>query len=148
LSLTPSLTDSNNWVLAYSTQKAAAQDATGAYFPISTISVPILLDSFFLAIRTDSQEKKATWKYGGSAAYYLPTGIGIGGVTESRFGEVRYLSLGEFTLCSVPKLANEFELRIFPPYYFRDISVSVWMYTGAGEPTIEGKLDKIYDAII
>lgn len=148
MSLLPNLSNAGNWEFLYTTSRARAETTTGAKIPIPVIQVPILIESHLIAIYTDSDSAKGNWVNAGWAAFYVPTGITVGGANDGKIGESIRIFLNERTIITVPKLSESYALELSVPPYFDDVTYSVYQYIGLGEPTIEGKLNAIYDQLL
>lgn len=148
MSLRPNIANTDNWEFVYDVTAQRASSPTGAKIPIDTLTVPILIESHLIALYSGSDSAKDNWINAGWAAFYAPTGITVGGGNDGKIGESVRLFLGERTIIQVPKLSDSYALKISVPPYFDDVEYSIYQYVGLGEPTLEGKLDAIYDQLL
>jgi hypothetical protein len=145
MALQYSLGNSDNWVLAYSVRVTAA-NAPGSgdrYIPIPEIEVPILLTSQVIAVFCQSSQASPRWKLGGLMNLKVQTGILTGGEFDTYPFEKKRIWLNRITLFTLPVLTPDYSLSFDIPYWLRQISISVYEYTGPIVDPLQVKVDSI-----
>lgn len=148
MTLVPQLNNQDNWFPLYSQSFTRGTGVTGAKIPIPTVEIPIQPDEHLLAITVASSSAPAGYYVGGYASFWIQVQLGQIGGSKARAGDSERLQLNKINLVRSPKLSDVYELHLAFPRYLDDMTIEVYEYIGLGEPTIEGKLDAIYDQII
>lgn len=138
----------NNWNLVDSGNRnavlATTESGRQVPVPIPAIKLPLLIENNTIAILISTNNKKPTWFTGGFVSFNVLTGLTVGGNPDSNIF-TRRVTLDEINILSAPSIAQTFSLTLKAPYYFPDISWTIWEYVGAGKADIAGKLDLIAD---
>lgn len=145
MALQYSLGNSENWSLAYS-ESVTAANAPGSgdrYIPIPEIEVPILLTSQVIAVFCQSSQASPRWKLGGLMNLKVQTGILTGGEFDTYPFEKKRIWLNRITLFTLPVLTPDYSLSFDIPYWLRQISISVYEYTGPIVDPLQVKVDSI-----
>jgi hypothetical protein len=123
------LGNSANWNYLTSASKSAIVISPGQIVPIPKFSIPILLDNPTIAIRVDSVSAKPTWRFAGDIFQEISVGILVGGQPDA-IATRRRAWLNQICLFMLPLWATTYALTYLPPKWFRDVTISVWEYTG------------------
>lgn len=126
------LSTSTNWQDAYSASASATYlpGSTTSHERIPPIEVPLLFDSHVLAVYPDSTTAKDWWITAGWVSRRIQTGITIGGSPDVRATESQKLIFREINLIIYPNITSTYSLVIDAPYWFDQLSISVWEYIG------------------
>ena len=111
--------------------------------PIPDRIVPVQVESPTILIYCTTPNKKPKWKFGGTVFGMVYTGVTTGGQNLSSIGSAP-IFLEEKTILRFPSLSDNYSLKFKIPIWFKGFYYSIWQYTGAGIPDIEGKGDAIY----
>jgi hypothetical protein len=139
-----------NWssIWSYSASAASAPNARpGSTLPIPKITVPFLLENNIVAISATSQNARATWNFAGRVAKKISTGIVTGGLPDATVSDRGVLLLNRINLFRFTRLTATYALEIEPPYYFKDINLTLWIYTGVDSDTTSEQLNRIEFAV-
>lgn len=148
MTLVPQLNNADNWFPLYSETFIRGTSPTGAKIPIPTVIVPIQPDEHLLAITVASSSAPDRYYVGGYASFFVQVQLGAPAGNFARVGDSERLQLNKINLVRSPKLSDVYQLHVSFPRYLDNMSLEVYEYIGFGEPTIEGKLDAIYDQLI
>jgi hypothetical protein len=143
------LSDSSKWQSLWfgSFSALGVANKPGYYYAIEPIIVPVLLESRIIAISATSATAKPNWFYAGKARQRIQTGIVVGGVSDAASTSIKKLSLDKINFLEFPPLAPTYALEIEPIWWLKDISLSVWIYTGVDSDTVTEQLNRIEFAI-
>lgn len=140
--------NSNNWQSVWN-QSFTAEPAPGdrpeleRFFPLPEISVPIQLSSSLLAFYATSQDAKPNWKLAANVKRKYITGLTVGGNPDAVVDSKR-IFLNQFSILRYPvSFGSSYSLLISVPYWYRQISLYLWEYTGSIIDTTDEKLDLI-----
>lgn len=147
-SLRPSLSTSTNWTYLIDGQQIATvvNSDPPSHDPILPVTVSLLCESTTLAIYCTTVDPKPRWKWGGNVSALIPTGIMVGGLSNSVIG-FRSLRLGELTIVRFPSLSSFYSLKFDVPYWFKSFYYSIWEYSGSGIGDNEGKIDQVFQEV-
>ena len=143
----------NNWDLVADESVEAISTGPNEldFQPIPAFELPLLLDNLIVAVQLRSLTARPTWKYGGLIVQRLslPLPGGLGTATPSE-GKRYPLRLNRTLILPFPRLTTSFELVYEPPYWFRDVRLKIWEYTGPDSNEVmqalavqDSKLDQI-----
>lgn len=116
-----------NWERIYH-QKLEAQKLTDSQRElINPVVLPILAESRILVAATASDSARSHWRYGGSLTPILDCG-------GTDFGETNLssysLPCNGSRLIVLPQFASAYKLQFSCPWWFEEITLSVYQYTG------------------
>jgi hypothetical protein len=139
------LGNSENWGLAFSGSftAASAPGSGDRYIPIPEVEVPILLTSQVIAVFCQSNQAPPRWRLGGLMNLKIQTGILTGGAFDTYPFEKKRIWLSRVTLFTLPVLTPDYSLSFDIPYWIRQISLSVYEYTGPIVDPLQVKVDSI-----
>jgi hypothetical protein len=132
----PNLQDANQWQEVYDQMHQATRLSSTSYIPIPPFIVPILLTTHTLMIATDSQEALAHWWLGVRVQMLID-------VPGSDFSELPTerinIPVNRGLLVRLPKLSNQYRLRVEVPHWHQTMRLTIWEFTGAddGESSLE-----------
>ncbi|BBD60599.1 hypothetical protein NIES2109_33980 [Nostoc sp. HK-01] len=146
------LSNENNWELVYNENTVAVMlpKETGGYkvVPIPEIEIPLLLDTFVLAVRVATNvPPNKVWKFAGIVKQLVSTGISIDGSQDASFNRRYPLFLDKINLVLYPPITNAYSISIKLPDWFQDAGIAIWKYTGIDQDAdlarIESKIDTL-----
>lgn len=142
MGLKPQFSNSNNWNLIANGSEVAVilSTPTEAYNPIPPIDLATLIDLPTIAVYTYTSNAPSSWRCGGWVSGNIITGLTVGGNSDAEIGRFT-LQLNRINIIRFPQVSTTYSIRIYVPKWFRDISYTVWEYTGGGIPDLEGKID-------
>lgn len=135
-----------NWELVISQTRTAEKISEAKHYPIPPFDLGISLTSPYVLIVIQTTEKKSTWKYGGEVRqnWDFPKGSSIGTLTGIAQSEPTQLSLDRTQLVELnPSSLHPYQLRYQPPYWFKDVIVFGWVYTGTVQNFVKDTLFEI-----
>lgn len=145
--------NSNNWEPVWS-NSFTAEPAPGnrpeleRYFPLPDISVPIQLSAGLLAFYATSQDADPKWKFAANVKRKYVTGLTVGGNPDAVVDSKR-IFLNQFSLLRYPvSFGSSYSLLISVPYWHRQITLSLWEYTGPVIDTADQKLEQILERLL
>jgi hypothetical protein len=139
------LNNSANWDLVWSTTVEAVKitNPPGRYYPIPKVICPTLLDTHIIAVLATSVSASPHWRFAGYLNQKIQTGITGGGVTDTEVVSARRMFLKRISLIIFPKLTNTYSLSFDIPYWFEDISLFLWSYSGTATDSTENMIDNL-----
>ena len=146
------LSNSANWELVHNENVNAVllPKEGGGYkvVPIPEIEIPLLLDSFVLAVRVATNvPPNKVWKFAGLIKQSVSTGISIDGSQDASFNRRYPLFLDKINLVLYPPITNAYSISIKLPDWFQDAGIAIWRYTGIDQDAdlarIESKIDTL-----
>ena len=144
--------NSSNWQSVWS-NSFTAEPAPGnrpeleRYFPLPDISVPIQLSAGLLAFYATSQDADPKWKFAANVKRKYVTGLTVGGDPDAVVDSKR-IFLNQFSLLRYPvSFGSSYSLLISVPYWHRQITLSLWEYTGPVIDTADQKLEQILERL-
>ncbi len=144
--------NSSNWEPVWS-NSFTAEPAPGnrpeleRYFPLPDISVPIQLSAGLLAFYATSQDADPKWKFAANVKRKYVTGLTVGGNPDAVVDSKR-IFLNQFSLLRYPvSFGSSYSLLISVPYWHRQITLSLWEYTGPVIDTADQKLEQILERL-
>jgi hypothetical protein len=145
--------NSSNWEPVWS-NSFTAEPAPGnrpeleRYFPLPDISVPIQLSAGLLAFYATSQDADPKWKFAANVKRKYVTGLTVGGNPDAVVDSKR-IFLNQFSLLRYPvSFGSSYSLLISVPYWHRQITLSLWEYTGPVIDTADQKLEQILERLL
>lgn len=125
------LTNQANWLQVYDQSHEVTNRTSISYTPMPPIEIPFLFDRRILSVKTTSEAAKPYWKYAGLLTQRFR--IGSGGTNTllpiADFSR-RKLHLNRTELIIFPQYTENYELLLDPPYWFEDLRLTIWEYTG------------------
>lgn len=144
------LTNSALWNLMWSANVQAELVANKArYRPIPPVEVPFLLDSHIIAVLLTSSTAPPSWKFAAFLNQKIATGIIVGGLNETQAHQEK-IFLNRISLVILPKLTSTYSLNFNIPYWFYDMSLKLWFYSGEesiSSPATDS-LEEIRDSLL
>lgn len=146
------LSNSANWEQIYNDNVNAVllPKEGGGYkvVPIPEIEIPLLLDSFVLAVRVATNVPPGkVWRFAGTIKQLVSTGISIDNSQDASFNRRYPLFLDKINLVIYPQISNSYSISIKLPDWFQDAGIAIWRYTGpdydADLARIESKIDAL-----
>jgi hypothetical protein len=124
------LSNSANWESIYSHTVNAQVLTERDHIPIPEITIPVLLDQHILAVYTNSNTAKNTWNTAGYLKQKINLGLVVGGLPDAENVRQQRVLLRKINLIMFPRLTSEYALSFAVPFWLRDLSLSIWKYTG------------------
>jgi hypothetical protein len=137
------LGNTNNWQEIYTRSVSANFITETTYHPIEEFNIPFLITARFMAFRVTSNTSKPYYRYGGLIKQKFRAGMIEGGVADITFNNSKRLYLNQITLLELKQFGAETALSFTPPYYFEQINLTAWEYTGPVTDTIDNSLSAI-----
>jgi hypothetical protein len=128
------LNNAANWELLYSDLKVADEISTGTFRPIPTFTVPVLIESPWIAIETYSQEARSHWWLG---CRVQPIVMVPNSPFQRIAGTQVNVPLNALTLFKFQSLEAQFRLRVQIPWWHKELSIWVYQYTGTASDSTE-----------
>lgn len=135
-----------NWELVINEIRVADFIGEESHSPIPPFDLGISLTSPYALIVVQTTQGKTTWKYAGEVrqTWNFPKGNPIGTQTSIAQSEPTQLFLNRVQLVELnPNSLQPFRLRYQPPYWFKDVIVFGWKYSGTIENFIKDSLFEI-----
>lgn len=132
------LGNSQNWesLGSYSAQGAPVPNNPNAYQPIPEFSIPLTIDSRIIAVVAESTSAKPTWHFAGFLFQKVHLGIIVGGGFDSDATSARKIYLNRISLLTFRNLTPTYGISFKPPFWFQDVKLTIWKYTGV-DTTVE-----------
>lgn len=145
MAITYQLNNSANWsqVWSGSFNSTPVPGASDRFYPIPEVICPFSIESHVVAVYCQSSTASPSWRLGGLMNYRIQTGILSGNSPDTYPIEKKRIWLNRITLFTLPELTPEFSLSFDIPYWFQQISISVYQYTGPIVDTLETKIDAV-----
>lgn len=143
------LTNSALWNLIWSANLQAELVANKPrYLPIPPVEVPFLLDSNIIAVLATSSTAPPSWKFAAFLNQKIATGITVGGFTDTQAHQEK-IWLNRISLVILPKLTTTYSLNFNIPYWFYDMSLRLWVYSGEENISLPANdfLEEIKDSL-
>ena len=142
------LNNSNNWESIYSTSVAAVQVPiqNGTYLssPIPEIVVPLLLETFILAVSvTTNVPENSSWRFAGYCNQKISTGLVVGGGQDATTVKGQPLFLEQINLILFNKISTSYSISVKVPKWFTSAQLIIWQYTGTDSDSIEDSVNQI-----
>lgn len=140
--LTVDLANPNNWREVFDESRSAVPITQTAYDPIAAFEVGILLNTPIIRVRTLSPSAKSRWRFAGT----LSQRVSIVNTAFNSTPAVTYskgLRLNRTEVIRLPWLSSDYELVFEPPYWMRDLRLTIWEYTGVYAEQLEELLDTV-----
>jgi hypothetical protein len=141
--LTLELGNSSNWNLIYEQSATAVKLTDTSYTPIPEIPIPFLLNARFMAFSVTSAGLPSYYRYAGQIRQKFRAGMMSGGGQDIELNNAYRLYLKQINLVELKQYGAETALIYYPPYYFEQVSLSVWEYTGSIIETVDNSLNAI-----
>lgn len=139
------LSNSANWNLAWNnTFEVQRTGGEGSrYYPFPPIEMPIALSSHIFAVLATSTKAGRNWKFAGFLNQRIQTGILVGGIQDAEVVQARRFFLNRISIYLEPELTSTYSLTFNIPYWFQDITINVWEYTGERSDTTEKLIKEV-----
>ena len=139
------LSNSANWNLSWNnTFEVERIGGEGSkYYPFPPIEMPVKLTSHVFAVLATSAKAGRNWKFAGFLNQRIQTGIVVGGSQDAEVIQARRFFLNRISVYLEPALTSTFSLTFNIPYWFQDISIFVWEYTGNRSDTTENLITEV-----
>lgn len=138
------LNQAGHWDLIYSEIKYADELPGNRFRPIPPFTIPILFQSPWLAIGSNSAVARSHWWLG---CRVQPVIV----VPDSPFDFIdappHQVPLNAFTLFKFPALEQQYRLRVSVPWWHRELGITVYEYTGPASDTTEDLIVERTDVI-
>lgn len=134
--------NSSNWQQVWTGQrvaKPAPSPKLKNFFPIPDFSVPVLLDNPVLAVYVTSDDDPGNWRRGGYLKQKVSTGLADGSAVDSYLTQV-FLQLRKINIVQLQKINGSFAVELAVPFWFKQVEVTVWEYTGTIADTVGEQL--------
>ncbi len=148
------LGNSQNWELIYNENTSAVllPKQGGGYkvVPIPDISIPVLLDTFVLAVRVSTViPEGSTWRFAGNIRQSVSTGLSVfDNGQDASFTSRRPLFLDKINLVIYPRISTNYSISIKVPDWFENAGIAVWMYTGIDRDIDLARIEAKIDALL
>ena len=103
---------------------------------IPDFTMPVTITNNVVAVLVTSDSDPGTWRRGGYLKQKINTGIADGAVIDSYLTQ-EFLQLRRINIIQLQRINGEFALEFAVPRWFKQVSVSVWQYTGTVADTVE-----------
>lgn len=148
MTIVPNFIDGNNWN-SLGELSGVVEIVNGNWRYINKLYFSQLLSSTTLLIFSTSRNARPTWNYAGNANLTARNTVAAG--AGSLYNVVlasRSIYLG-FSILRFPEFGlPEYGLEVFVPKWFNIVDYQLWEYVGDGVPSLEGKLDAIYNELV
>jgi len=137
--------NASNWNLLWSTNLTAPSVGAAIlkqYSSIPDFTMPLLISNPVVAVYITSETDPGKWRRGGYIKQKVQTGIADGGQVDSYLTQ-SFLQLRKINIVQLQEINGNFALEFSVPYWLRQVSISVWEYTGVIADTVEQKLDDL-----
>lgn len=144
------LNNSALWNLIWSANvQAELVPSKPRYLPIPPVEVPFLLDNHIIAVQLISSTAPPSWKFAAFLNQKIATGITVGGLNETQAHQEK-IWLNRISLIILPKLTSTYSLSFNIPYWFYNMNLKVWIYTGEENvsPPANDSLEDIREALL
>jgi hypothetical protein len=126
------INNDENWQLLFTDSKTAVEATPkGGHYPIPAIEVPVRIDNRVIAVQNRVVQAKSTWRFGGNIIQRSQVG---GGGSASPLPllelEVCRLRINRTRLIVFEQFLTDYELIYETPVWFKNVSLTVWGYTG------------------
>ncbi|MBD2503126.1 hypothetical protein [Anabaena azotica] len=148
------LGNSNNWDLIYNGNTAAVllpkQEGGYKVVPIPDISIPVLLDTFVLAMRVSTVVPEGrAWKFAGYVRQSVSTGLSVfDNGQDASFTSRRPLFLDKINLVLYPRISTNYSISVKVPDWFESVGLAVWQYTGPDYDSDLARIESKIDALL
>jgi hypothetical protein len=119
------------------------------HIPIQEISIPLIFNRHIIAIYAESATALGSWYTAGLLKQYVRSGLTVGGVTDS-INHTQRIFLKQIQIIYFRKIINldthneiDFTLGFVVPRWLKDISISIWQYTGLEQDTTENAIAEV-----
>ena len=118
--------------------------------PIPAFDLGVNIDNQYLAVLIQTTQGKPTWRYGGDLRQVW--GSPKGQQTSSNLSEIlsdrETLGVNRLQIIKLKKpTSNLFNVRYYPPPWFKDVIVIAWKYTGEVDNFVKDTLFDIGNAL-
>lgn len=136
------LSNAENWELTYETSKTSQsvslKSGRKLIDPIPSIEIPLLFESFILAVSiTTSIPQGSVWEFGGRIYQRISTGLVLGGSQDAARVISKAIYLNQITLLIFEKISSTYSLAYSPPSWFESVGLRIWTYTGGDDTSSE-----------
>ena len=142
------LGNSDNWERLWETNIYAAKTSLRTYVPIPEIECPFLIDKFILNIYVSQTEGKDYWRFAGFLNQKLLGRLTVPGQAEFNAINKERLYLNRWMLFNFPKLTTDYTISFEIPFWFRDVDIKVYQYTGVNYDSILDEFTKTNNRIL
>lgn len=111
--------------------------------PIDAFDLGVNLDNSYVAVLIQTTQSKSSWRFGGELrqVWNFPKGQ----QTNSNFGKIKssrqVLPINNLQIIKLVKPTSDtFDLRYYPPPWFKDVIVIAWRYIGEVENFVKDTL--------
>ena len=132
-----------DWEQIISTVKVSEVIGDKSNKPIDAFDLGVNLNNSYLAVLIQTTQGKPTWRFGGELrqVWNFPKGQ----ETNANLGKIQsnrqVLSINKLQIIKLEKpTSNTFDLRYYPPPWFRDVIVIAWKYIGEVENFVKDTL--------
>ncbi|MCC5640538.1 hypothetical protein LC593_32860 [Nostoc sp. CHAB 5844] len=128
----------------HESRQALVATPSGGYYPIPAFEIPFLFERHILAVRCMSTTAKATWRFGGNLSQKIQLGTG-GSASPLPIadGAVIPLRVNRTRLILLQHLTSTYQLVHETPYWFKDVTLTIWEYTGIESNTTEQLIETL-----
>lgn len=133
----------NHWESVYDHSVTATMVSNSSYLPIPEITIPFLTTARFMAFSVSSNNLESYYKYGGLIKQKFRAGMIVGGGQDITFNSAFKLYLNQISLVELSQYGSESSLIYVPPYYFQNVRLMAWQYTGPITETVDNSLNLI-----
>ncbi|MDF0551694.1 hypothetical protein [Kamptonema sp. UHCC 0994] len=116
--------------------------------PIPEQTCPLLLHNPFVAVYCESATKRNSWQFGGYLVQKFSTGLIVGGSPNAVTTNGRKVFFNRLQLLRLNDYTADYSLSFKPPFWHRDIKLTVWEYTAEIITTVEAAIEDINDVQI
>jgi hypothetical protein len=144
LSLELALTTQSNWQQIYSENRDAVYVDSLSYTPIPAFEVGVTLSTPVVAIRAASSKARGHWKSAGHLfqRFQLGTGGAANPLPQVDSAQI-FIPINRVKLVQFDLWQPEYSLVYLPPYWFEQVQVQIWAYTGPITETNQVRFDSI-----
>lgn len=142
--------NSSNWNQIWTGQKIAEpvpNSVLNRFYPIPDFSIPILISNPVLAVYVESSSDPGTWRRGGYFKQKISTGLNNGGTVDSYLVQ-KFLQLRKINIIQLQKINGSFAVEFAVPYWLREVTFTVWEYTGTVADTLTEQLSDLQNFIV
>lgn len=136
------LNSSLSWEQIHFSSRDAPLINPYTFQPLDAIPVDggILRNAPIIATYAQSTQAKPHWRAAGYINQTISTGIALGGSQDTEYTVGYFVALNRIKLHFLNPALGNYGLKFYCKKYLRNISITVWQYTGAYTETLQQEI--------